>query len=134
MAREQARKQPSSTNHVSRRNYLRLSGAVAVGAAGTAVSERAGDTGEAHPGDVLSVVGTTPTPSTYEVTVSDEIVPGRNTDALSVLGTTGQSAEDAIAEGVRSYRFTGEITDLRLDEGATVFVNGLRVEPDAIGQ
>jgi hypothetical protein len=134
MAREQARKQSSSTNHVSRRNYLRLSGAVAVGAAGTAVSERVGDTGGAHSGDVLSVVGTTPTPSTYEVTVSDEIVPGRNTDALSVLGTTGQSAEDAIAEGVRSYRFTGEITDLRLDEGATVFVNGLRVEPDAIGQ
>ncbi|WP_152042347.1 hypothetical protein [Salinigranum salinum] len=134
MAREQARKQSSSTNHVSRRNYLRLSGAVAVGAAGTAVSGRAGDTGGTHSGDVLSVVGTTPTPSTYEVTVSDEIVPGRNTDALSVLGTTGQSAEDAIAEGVRSYRFTGEITDLRLDEGAAVFVNGLRVEPDAIGQ
>jgi hypothetical protein len=133
MAREQARKQSSSTNHVSRRNYLRLSGAVAVGATGTAVSER-GDTGGAHAGDVLSVVGTTPTPSTYEVTVSDEIVPGRNTDALSVLGTTGQSAEDAIAEGVRSYRFTGEITDLRLDEGATVFVNGLRVQPDAIDQ
>lgn len=133
MAREQARKQTRSTNPVSRRTYLRLSGALTLGVAGAAASERVGN-GNADPGDVLSIVGTTPTPTTYEVTVSDEIVPGRHTDALSVLGTTGQSAEDAIGDGVRSYRFSGEITDLRLDDGATVFVNGARIAPEALDQ
>jgi hypothetical protein len=133
MAREQARKQTRSTNPVSRRNYLRLSGALTLGVAGAAASERA-ENDNADPGNVLSIVGTTPTPTTYEVTVSNEIVPGRHTDALSVLGTTGQSAEDAIGDGVRSYRFSGEITDLRLDDGATVFVNGARVAPEALDQ
>lgn len=133
MAREQARKQTRSTNPVSRRNYLRLSGALTLGVAGAVASERV-ENYEGDPGNVLSIVGTTPAPTTYEVTVSDEIVPGRHTDALSVLGTTGQSAEDAIGDGVRSYRFTGEITDLRLDDGATVFVNGARIAPGALDQ
>ncbi|WP_318570779.1 hypothetical protein [Salinigranum marinum] len=133
MAREQARKQTRSTNPVSRRNYLRLSGALTLGVAGAAASERV-ENYDAGPGNVLSIVGTTPAPTTYEVTVSDEIVPGRHTDALSVLGTTGQSAEDAIGDGVRSYRFSGEITDLRLDDGATVFVNGARIAPKALDQ
>jgi hypothetical protein len=66
------------------------------------------------------------------VTVSEEIVPGRHTDGLSLLGTTGQSAEDAVSDGVRSYRFSGAITSLRLDDGATVFVNGARVDPDLV--
>ena len=91
MAREQARKQTRSTNPVSRRNYLRLSGALTLGVAGAVASERV-ENYEGDPGNVLSIVGTTPAPTTYEVTVSDEIVPGRHTDALSVLGTTGQSA------------------------------------------
>lgn len=125
MAREQERKQPSSDNEVSRRTYLRLSGAVAVGATATAVTES--NTSE----NVLSIVGTTTTPTTYEVTVTDEIVPGQGTDALSLLGTTGRSAEDAIGDGVRQYHFTGEITDLRLGEGATAFVNGVAVDPTA---
>ncbi|WP_380676863.1 hypothetical protein [Salinigranum sp. GCM10025319] len=132
MAREQARYRTNSNNAVSRRNYLRLSGALAVGAAGATISERPANDG--GPGNVLSIVGTTPVPTTYEVTVSDEIVPGRHTDALSVLGTTGQSAEDAISDGVRSYRFSGEITDLRLDDGAIAYVNGARIAPDAIDQ
>jgi len=110
-----------------------LSGALTLGVAGAAASERV-ENYDAAPGNVLSIVGTTPAPTTYEVTVSDEIVPGRHTDALSVLGTTGQSAEDAIGDGVRSYRFSGEITDLRLDDGATVFVNGARIAPEALDQ
>jgi hypothetical protein len=110
-----------------------LSGALTLGVAGAVASERV-ENYEGDPGNVLSIVGTTPAPTTYEVTVSDEIVPGRHTDALSVLGTTGQSAEDAIGDGVRSYRFTGEITDLRLDDGATVFVNGARIAPGALDQ
>jgi hypothetical protein len=126
MAREQERKQPSSNNEVSRRTYLRLSGAVAVGATAAAV------TGSNTPENVLSIVGTTTMPTTYEVTVTDEIVPGQGTDALSALGTTGRSAEDAIADGVRQYRFTGEITDLRLGEGATAFVNGVAVDHTAL--
>jgi hypothetical protein len=132
MAREQARYQTNSNNAVSRRNYLRLSGALAVGAAGATISERHAN-GDA-PGNVLSIIGTAPAPTTYEVTVSEEIVPGRHTDALSVLGTTGQSAEDAIGDGVRSYRFSGEITDLRLGDGATAYLNGARIAPDAIDQ
>jgi hypothetical protein len=111
-----------------------LSGAVAVGATGAAITAPPEEFDGAGTRNVLSVVGTTPVPTTYEVTVSEEIVPGTHTDALSVLGTTGQSAEDAVADGVRSYRFEGEITDMRIDEGAAVFVNGARVDPDALGQ
>lgn len=132
MAREQARKQTSSNNHVSRRNYLRMSGAVAVGTTGAAVADPTDEfagTGT----NVLSVVGTTDEPTTYEVTVSEEIVPGTHTDALSLLGTTGQSAEDAVADGVRSYRFEGEITDMRIDDGAAVFLNGARIDPETLG-
>jgi hypothetical protein len=133
MAREQARKQTSSDDHVSRRNYLRLSGTVAVGTTGAAIAESTGEFDGAGT-NVLSIVGTTADPTTYEVTVSEEIVPGAYTDALSVLGTTGQSAEDAVADGVRSYRFEGEITDMRIDDGAAVFVNGARLDPDALDQ
>ena len=125
MAREQQRKQTSSHDSVSRRTYLRLSGAAAVGAATAVGASRTA----IEPQNVLTGVGTTPQPSTFEVTVSERIVPGKHTDALSVLGTTGLSAEDAVAEGVRSYRFAGEVTDLRVDDGASVFVNGARVEP-----
>ncbi len=123
MAREQTRKRASSDGVVSRRRYLRLSGAAAVGASIVTVSES--DT----PGNVLSIVGTTAEATTYEVTVTREIVPGPGTDALSVLGTTGRSAEDAIGDGIRRYHFTGEITDLRIGEGATAFVNGAAVSP-----
>lgn len=125
MAREQERKQTSSDDAVSRRTYLRLSGAAAVGA--TAATVSAANT----PKNVLSIVGTTAAPTTYEVTVTDEIVPGRGTDALSVLGTTGRSAEDAIGDGTRRYHFDGEITDLRVGDGATAFVNGVAVSPTA---
>jgi hypothetical protein len=120
MAREQERKQTSSDSAVSRRTYLRLSGAAAVGATVTTVSE-------SNTPNVLSIVGTTTEPTTYEVTVTGEIVPGPGTDALSVLGTTGQSAEDAIGNGIRRYHFDGEITDLRIGDGATAFVNGAAV-------
>jgi hypothetical protein len=130
MAREQTRQRTDSDDPVSRRNYLRLGGTLAVGAAGATLGDRIETGGTTR--NVLSIVGTTPDPTTYEVTVSDEIVPGSHTDALSVLGTTGQSAEDAIGDGVRSYRFSGEITDLRLDDGATVFVNGARISPAAL--
>jgi hypothetical protein len=133
MAREQKRDETSSDDSVSRRSYLRLSGAVAVGTAGGTLGELYENDG-ADPTNVLSVVGTSPSPTTYEVTVSDEIVPGRHTDGLSLLGTTGQSAEDAVGQGVRSYRFSGEITDLRLDDGASVFVNGARIHADSFEQ
>jgi hypothetical protein len=125
MAREQMRKQASSDGTVSRRTYLRLSGAAAVGATVVTTS------GATRPENVLSIVGTTTDPTTYEVTVTDEIVPGQGTDALSVLGTTGRSAEDAVGTGVRRYRFHGEITDLRIGEGATAFVNGVAVASTA---
>lgn len=125
MAREQERKQTSSDDAVSRRTYLRLSGAAAVGV--TAATMSATNT----PENVLSIVGTTSEPTTYEVTVTDAIVPGQGTDALSVLGTTGRSAEDAIGDGIRRYHFDGEITDLRVGEGATAFVNGVAVGPTA---
>jgi hypothetical protein len=133
MAREQKRDETTSDDSVSRRNYLRLSSAVAVGAAGGTLGELYENDGSA-PRNLLSVVGTTSAPTTYEVTVSDEIVPGRHTDGLSLLGTTGQSAEDAVGQGVRSYRFSGEITDLRLGDGAAVFVNGARIHTDAFEQ
>jgi hypothetical protein len=108
-----------------------LGGALAVGTTGVALGDHINTDNDSHLRNVLSIVGTTSTPTTYEVTVSDEIVPGRHADALSVLGTVGQSAEDAVGEGVRSYRFSGDITHLRLGEGATVFVNGARVTPGA---
>jgi hypothetical protein len=126
MAREQARKRTTSNNQLDRRAYLRLSGAVAVGAAGATLGETTTDAGtlENH----LSIVGTTPQPTTYEVTVTDQIVPGRKTDALSSLGTTGRSAEDALSTGVRNYRFSGDIADLRLGDGAVAFVNGVALD------
>ncbi|WP_136591696.1 hypothetical protein [Salinigranum halophilum] len=125
MAREQERNQPSSDDAVNRRTYLRLSGAVAVGA--TAAAASASNTSE----NVISIVGTTAEPTTYEVTVTDEITPGRGTDALSVLGTTGRSAEDAVGNGVRRYRFEGEITHLSVGDGATAFVNGVAIDSTA---
>ena len=125
MAREQARKRTSSTNHIDRRAYLRLSGAVAVGAAATTLADTTSDDALDNR---LSIIGTSPEPTTYEVTVTDEIVPDRSTDALSALGTTGRSAEDALATGVRQYRFRGEIADLRLGEGAVALVNGVTLD------
>jgi hypothetical protein len=65
------------------------------------------------------------------VTVTDEIVPGDDWGALSALGTTGRSAEDAVADGVRNYRFSGDIADLRLGEGAVAFVNGVALDTDS---
>ena len=124
MAREQARKRTSSNNHIDRRTYLRLSGAVAVGTAATTL----GDTAESAPDNRLSIVGTSSDPTTYEVTVTGEIVPERGTNALSSLGTTGRSAEDALSTGVRQYRFSGEIADLRLGEGAVALVNGVALD------
>lgn len=131
MAREQAQKQNSRDDDISRRRYLRRSGAVGVGAvcATISIGERQHENTSALPENVLSIVGTSSVPSTYEVTVSDEIVPGRYADALSARGTRGVSAEDAVAEGVRSYRYSGEITDLRVGDGVAVFVNGARVDP-----
>lgn len=130
MAREQTQKQPTSGNPVNRRNYLRLSGAIAVGAATVALGESNENDG-ANPENDLSIVGTTPRPTTYEVTVTEGITPSQQTGALSVLGTRGQSAEDAVGVGVRRYRFSGEISDLRLDDGAVAFVNGVALDSDA---
>jgi hypothetical protein len=127
MAREQARKRTSSNNQIDRRTYLRLSSAVAVGAAATTLDS----TTDSALDNRLSIVGTSPEPTTYEVTVTDEIVPDRDTDALSSLGTTGRSAEDALASGVRQYRFSGEIADLRLGEGAVALVNGVRLDTNS---
>lgn len=128
MAREQARKQPNSTNQLDRRSYLRLSGAVAVGATAATLGGAA-DAGALD--NHLTIVGTSSQPTTYEVTVTDEIVPARQTDALSSLGTTGRSAEDALSTGVRNYRFSGDIADLRLGEGAVAFVNGVALDTDS---
>ena len=127
MAREQAKKQADSDDAVDRRTYLRLSGAIAVGAATVTL----GEPNQNNPlGNVLSIVGTSARPTTYEVTVTDEIVPGDDWGALSALGTTGRSAEDAVADGVRNYRFSGEIADLRVGDGAVAFVNGSPIGPD----
>lgn len=126
MAREQARKPASSTNSIDRRTYLRLSGAAALGVTTATLGEH-----DARSlGNRLSIIGTSTEPTTYEVTVTEEIVPGRETDALSALGTTGRSAEDALTTGARHYRFSGEISDLRLGDGAVAVVNGAAFDPD----
>lgn len=128
MAREQVHNQ-NSDDDMSRRQYLALSGAAAVGAVGTAIASEAGDD---HPAHTLTIVGTAASPTTYEVTVSDRIEPGRFTDALSALGTTGRSAEDAVSTGIRSYRFDGDITGFSIDSGAVAFVDGARVDPQTL--
>lgn len=115
------------TDSVTRRGYLHLSGAAAVGVVGAAVDTTAThEVGDVRPENRLSVVGTDSTPSTFEVTVSEEIVPIHPDDALSTLGRTGRSAEDTVLDGAKYYRFRGDITHVRLDDGLRMAVDGER--------
>jgi hypothetical protein len=69
--------------------------------------------------------------TTYEVTVSDRIVPVA-ADGSGPPG--GVAAEDAVGTGVHRYEFTGDITDARLVGDAEVYVNGWRVDPATFGE
>jgi hypothetical protein len=78
--------------------------------------------------NTLTVVGDAGRVTNYEVAVTDSIRPLDAADSAP----TGRATEDAILGGSRQYTFEGEVTSLRIDGPAAVFVNGHRVSPNAI--
>jgi len=77
----------------------------------------------------LTITGTSHHVSTYEVTVSDQISPMDAPGQLPV----GPAAEGALGQGVHRYRFSGELTNVRLAGEPTVRVDGRRVDPASLG-
>ncbi|ELZ80471.1 hypothetical protein KU306_17575 (plasmid) [Haloferax larsenii] len=141
MARELAHDQDrdddgESDSSVGRRGYLGLCGTVAATGALTgftglgAATNRPEESSRSSDEHTLIVAGTG-TSSSFEVTVSDTISPLEASGALSTTGTVGPAAEGAVDDGARSYRFTGDITDIRSSGPVSVYVDGSRIPDDA---
>ncbi|SFG76881.1 von Willebrand factor type A domain-containing protein [Halopelagius inordinatus] len=88
------------------------------------------DSGGGELDDELRIVSTADERAFYEITVDGEIEPG---DRANLTGADypdsveGRTASGSVAKGgIDSFRFSGEILDVRLDGPADVLVNGDR--------
>lgn len=81
----------------------------------------------------LTVRGAEGRPTSFEVTVSEYIVPTPLPGAHDAPEPAGAAVEDAVADEVKRYVFTGQLMDLRVTGPGKVFVDGREVEPEAIG-
>jgi hypothetical protein len=84
--------------------------------------------------NTISIVGEGGLAS-YEFTVSGSLKPStaRGGSFNSEDNIRGSSAEGAVAGGVDSYAFSGELTDFRFTEGsATVYLNDKQIDPATV--
>ena len=141
MARELAsrdRDDGRERSSLGRRGYLTLCSTVAsagalIGFSGLATAtDRPAETPERSEDAHTLVVEGTGDYSSFEVTVSDSISPLAAADALSTTGTTGPAAEGVVGGNARGYRFTGDITDVRVDGRVALYVDGVRVSYEAV--
>jgi hypothetical protein len=123
MARELAREsttEPTGTDAVGRRPLLGLCATVF----GAVLAWSGLSRVEASPGGTITVTSADPSASNYEITVTGVVAPdGAATDHVD----PGTSVEDAIGDGVHTYRFDGEVTNLVTTGDTLVYVDGDRV-------
>ena len=125
------------TASLGRRGYLAVSGMVAatgslLGLVRPSTASSPAARADADADEHTLVVEGTGDTSTYEVTVSDAITPLSAGDALSTVGTDGPAAEGVVGGDARGYRFTGDITDVRVDGRVSLYVDGVSVSYDSI--
>jgi len=110
-----------------RRGCLRLGGAAIaamVSATGVAAADGPGETDDDGRRLVISGTGDV---SGYEVTVDGSLTPAAGAAAADV---SGHSAEGVVGGGSREYRFTGDVRAVRVEAGATVYVEEAAVGED----
>ncbi|WP_128905543.1 hypothetical protein [Halorubrum amylolyticum] len=116
----------SQSTGVTRRGYARLGGAVIAtiatltGRTNAVVPASADDAGTL---DRRIWIRGSGSPSTYEVTVAGEFVADESTDRTAGH-VSGSTAEGAVANDDRGYRFRGEIRDVTVDGDAEVSLDG----------
>lgn len=72
------------------------------------------------------------TPTRYHLSVSGDLrVDHETTEAASV--SSGSHADGTVTDEVHAYRYRGELTDLRVDGGARLFLSGGRPGGSAFG-
>lgn len=110
-----------------RRGCLRLGGAaIAAMATATGGVAAAAGSGGTDDGRRLVISGTGDV-SGYEVTVDGSLTPAAGAAAADI---SGHSAEGVVGAGSREYRFTGDVRAVRVETGATVYVDGAAVGDD----
>jgi len=116
----------SGSTGITRRGYARLGGAAVaaiatltgrLNAVGAASADDAGD----HEHRIR--IRGSGTPSTYEVTVGGELAADEAT-GRTVGHVSGSTAEGAVTNDDRGYRFRGELHDVTVDGDAEVSLDG----------
>ena len=79
----------------------------------------------------LTIIGTGAS-STFEFSVDGELKSDPNVSEDGDL-VPGSSVEGTVADGVRGFRFDGEISYFQFDGEAGVYLNGQQVEPTLLG-
>jgi len=121
----------SGSTGVTRRGYARLGGAALAtfaaltGRTNAVVGASANEAGDSEHRIRIRGSGT---PSTYEVTVGRELVPG-GSKSRTAGHISGSTAEGAVTSDDRSYRFRGELRDVTVDGDAEVSLDGESFEP-----
>ncbi|WP_231185256.1 hypothetical protein [Haladaptatus sp. DYF46] len=79
----------------------------------------------------------------YEFAVSGQLAKSGDADGAPIADRyvtvdsedelSGNRARGAVAGGGDAYRFSGDLTAFEIDGGATVYLNGRRVNPDELG-
>lgn len=67
--------------------------------------------------------------ASYEFTASGAVEPDPSVGFDASLNVSGGNAEGTVSSEPHAYRFTGELTDLRYDDGAVVTIDGRCITP-----
>lgn len=67
--------------------------------------------------------------ASYEFTASGAVEPDPSVHFDASLNVSGGNAEGTVSTEAHAYRFTGELTDLRYDDGAVVTIDGRCITP-----
>jgi len=111
-----------------RRDCLKLGGAAVATMVSVTGGVAAADAGSADDDGRRLVISGAGDVSGYEVTVDGSLTPADGSDAAADV--SGHSAEGVVGAERREYRFTGDVRAIRVEEGATVHVEGAAVGGD----